>query len=597
MGAGVYLDKRPPVQRGVVEFAVLGAIALVGVLPAALQPAAMVGDGVDAFGTWWFYNWIRLAIEHGGDPSFTRAFFWPLGKEIFTHTGNNFVDAVLSAPLQWILGQHYSAPWTWAILVGNALTFRPLAREVLGDEDRSFAASLLWMVNPYAMFEITAGRPTQAFLWFVPAVPYYLLRLERGGFEAVKLGVAAALAGWSYWFSSFFVATLCVPLLLRRPLPWRRLLLAGAVAVAIVAPAAIPMARLWESGATPGGAPAPAQSIFALPGAIGNSVGASLHGLLLMEFHGAPLFTNLAWSLPLLGALALTWRRWRWWAGLGLCAFLAIGPELAAGQATPTAELPVVSVPYMVLYKYLPFFNRLWFPYRFASAAFVAAALLVAAALPARWVRASALSLAVLGLAEQARGKIFPFAWHDVRCPPLLEAVAREGGAIMFLPFRIQHEGIIWQTVFRRPTFGGMGESAPVLWPRGYKGQLSIPAVRSLRTAVERPDPVRPGADTTPLVELGYRWVILRRDLQAQEHGRLSQVPVPSEAVARVALVLSTDPVATGGPLVAWDLAGRWTPPTDFVPTGLEEDDWAFAAQPAWERGLSELGRLGRREP
>ncbi len=557
----------------------------------------MVGDGVDAFGTWWFYDWIRLAMENGGDPSFTRAFFWPLGKEIFTHTGNNFVDAVLSTPLQWLFGPHYSAPWTWMILVGNALTFRPLARAVLGDEDRAFAAALLWMVNPYTLFEITAGRPTQAFLWFVPAVPYYLLRIEQGRFEAVKLGVAAALVGWSYWFSSFFVAALCLPFLLRHPLPWRRLLLAALVAVAIVAPAAIPMARLWGSGATPGGAPAPAQSVFALPGAIGNSVGASLHGLFLMEFHGAPLLSNLAWGLPLLVALALTWRQWRWWLGLGLCAYLAIGPDLAAGKPPPAGELPLVNVPYMVLYKYLPFFNRLWFPYRFASAAFVAAAILIAAALPARWVRASAILLALLGLAEQARGRIFPFAWHDVRCPPLLEAVAREGGAIMFLPFRIQHEGIIWQTVFRRPIFGGMGESAPVLWPKGYKAHLAFPVVRSLRTAVERPEPVPHGADVEPLVELGYRWVILRRDLQAQEHGRLSQVPVPSEAVARVGVVLEMSPVATDGPLVAWDLARQWTPPAEFSVSALDEDDWAFAAQPAWEQGLSELGRLGRRAP
>ncbi len=585
------------VRRRAVEIGVFGAIALVGVLPAALQPTAMVGDGVDAFGTWWFYDWIRLAIENGGDPSFTRAFFWPLGKEIFTHTGNNFVDAVLSAPLQWLLGAHYSPAWTWVMLLGNALTFRPLARAVLGDEDRAFAASLLWMVSPYALFEITAGRPTQAFLWFVPAVPYYLLRIEESRLDAVKLGIAAALVGWAYWFSSFFVALLCLPLLFRRGMPWPRLMLAAAVALVIVAPAAIPMARLWGSGATPGGSPTPAQSIFALPGAVGNSVGASLHGLFLMEFYGAPLFTNLAWGLPLLAAVALTWRQWRWWLGLALCAFIAIGPDFSAGKPVAPGEMPWVNVPYMVLYKYLPFFNRLWFPYRFASAAFVAAALLLAAALPARWIRSSALLLAVIGLAEQARGRIFPFAWHDVRCPPILESVGREGGAIMFLPFRIQHEGIIWQTVFRRPTFGGMGESAPVLWPKGYKGQLSLPVVRSLRTAVERPEAVPHGADLKPLLERGFRWVILRRDLQAQEHERLSQVPVPSEAVARVGVVLDMAPVATGGAIVVWDLAREWTPPAEFVVTGLDQDAWAFVTQPAWEQGLSDLGRMGRPAP
>lgn len=563
-------------------------VAAAAVAPAALQPQAVVGDGVDAFGTWWFYDWIRLAVENFGDPSHTNAFFYPMGKDVFTHTGNNFVDAVLSLPLQWALGPRYSPAWTWVILLGNALTFRPLARLVTGSEERAFAASLLWMVNPFCIFELTAGRPTQAFAWFLPAVPYFLLRLHRGWGEAVKLGVSAALVGWTYWFACFFVGVLCLPLVVSQRGQARRLGLAALVAVLLVAPAAIPMAGAWEAGLTPGGNAAE-QSIFALPGAVANSVGNSLHGLFLMEFYGAPLLTNWAWALPLLVALPLTLRRgWAWWLGLVLVLVLAVGP------AVPGGDRPRVNVAYMVAYTYVPFFARLWFPYRFAVAALLAACLLIALAMPRRRAPLLACVLAVLGLAEQARGAIFPLAWHDVRCPPVLAALGEQGGALLFLPFRIQHDGLAWQTTFRLPTFGGMGESAPALWPPKFKRQLNLPVVRALRTSTERPEPVPPGVDPGPLRKLGYRWVVLRRDLQAEEHARLAAVPGPSEAVERLSLVLAREPVATGGSLVVWDLEGRWTPPPAFAPAGLDDDDWAAPAVPAWASGLAERGRFGK---
>ena len=204
------------VLRNRLELLLFLAIALVGIAPTLAQPLAMVGDGVDAFGTWWFFDWIRVCIERGTDPSFTTSFFWPHGKDNFAHTGNNFVDAVLSVPLQWLLGARYQPVWIVVVLLGNALTFRPLARLLLQDEERTFAATLLWLCNPYVIFEITAGRPTQAFLWFVPTVPYFLIRVAReGGWRHVAcLGAAAALVAWTYWYQAIFTAFLLVPVAL-----------------------------------------------------------------------------------------------------------------------------------------------------------------------------------------------------------------------------------------------------------------------------------------------------------------------------------------------------------------------------------------------
>lgn len=596
--------------RNRLELLLFVVIAFVGVLPALLQPLAMVGDGVDAYGTWWFFDWIKTCIEHGGDPSFTRWFFWPFGKDNFAHTGDNFVDAVLSVPLQWLLGPRYQPVWIMLVLVGNALSFRPLARLLLDDEDRSFVASLLWMVNPYTLFEITAGRPTQAFLWYVPAVPYFLIRVAReGGWaRAGWLGVACAVVAWSYWYQAVFVAFLLIPVALselRRAQSQRGTLLrwgaALALAGAIVAPAAIPMSRLWSSGGTPGGTPEK-QSIFALPGALGNSVGAEFQGLALMEQYGARVFSNFMWGVPLSLALAVhIWRSrreapaprslpWPWWIGGLVCLGIGLGPGLRWGE-----EL-WVNVPYMVLYKYVPFFNRLWFPYRFASVCMIVTVLGIAAALPARRVRLVGVLLAALGLAEQGRNAAFPFNWHDVRCPKLLELAGKEGGALVFLPFRLQHDGLIWQTVFRMPTFGGMGESAPVLWPPQFKRTLSTPVARALRLASTGlgPIPPVPSGGLEPLTSRGFRWVALRRDLLHIEAQHLSGMPAPAEAVARLTSIIG-EPAGVEHGLVVWDLRQEWTPPDEFAPTPerLSDAGWTPAPPPAWSTTLAEQGRDG----
>ena len=581
------------------ELVVYLLVAVLGVLPALLQPLAMVGDGVDAFGTWWFFDWIRLCIENLGDPSTTRFFFWPHGKDNFAHTGNNFVDAVLSVPLQWVLGARYQPFWVVVVLLGNALTFRPFARLVLGDDDRAFAATLLWLVNPYALFEITAGRPTQAFLWFVPAVPYFLILVARHGRrrDVFWLGAACALVGWSYWYQSFFVALLLLPVVLAelRAAPSRRQALlmwsaALAVAVLIVAPAAIPMARLWSSGGTPGGVPT-AQSIFALPGGIGNSVGEELYGLSLMEQYGARLLTNLTWALPIAWAIFRRRLPWRWWVGAALCVAIGLGPGIRLGEQL------VVNVPYMVLYRYVPFFNRLWFPYRFVSCVFLVAALGIAAALPAARVRLAAVLLAVVGLAEQTRNAAWPFTWHAVRCPELLVEAGKEGGALVFLPFRIQHDGLIWQTFFRLPTFGGMGESAPVLWPKQFKRQLSTPAAQALRMASTGRDPMPqlPPGSWVPLTSHGFRWVALRRDLVHIEQMHLPSIPEPGEAVGRLTTLLGP-PVGVDGGVVLWDLKGGWSPSAAFLPTAynLSDEGWTPAGAPEWSSRLAEQGRQGR---
>lgn len=527
------------------------ALALAGVVPTLTRTGHTVGDGVDAFGTVWFYWWIRRCVERFADPSWSNLFFYPDGKQVFADTGNNFVDAVLSVPFQWALGPTlYSPVFVLLLQLGNVLSFQALARYLWGPTRTSFFATVLWQVSPWILFEFTAGRPTQGMAWFLPLAVVYLLRTlrEPGWGAAGRLGLTVGLAGWTYWFSGYFLVFLLIPLLVAER-PGRaalgRLAVAVGVCALLVLPAAIPMVRAIGAGIVPG-----LSGAGDGPRLLANNVEQDLHGLWLMETQGAPLFTSPAWGIPLV--LAVAWPglrvpggRGRWVAALLVTGVLALGAGVRVGEGASVPN-PI----YLWLYEHLPFFDRLWFPYRFASVMFLPAIVLVAAwweRLGARtWLAAL---LVVAGLGGQAARGDWPFRSHDARPPAALDVLATRPGGVVFLPMGIQHDGLCWQTFFDRPTFGGMGESAPIFWPDGYRRRMKNAYAAALAGAARR-RPVDPVADSArdEVVGWGFSWVVLRLDLVEERSGAAARAPT----VSAVEAVVGHPPEAVGDEVVVW---------------------------------------------
>ncbi len=556
------LGMRPPL-RPRLRWSLHVLLAVVGVIPAVWR-GHVPGDGVDAYGTDWFYWWIRTCLAHGGDPSHTGLFFAPDGKDIFAHTGNNFVDAVFAAPVAWVFGPILSLSLVYvAIQLVNAATFRPLAEDVLGRGVTADVATFLWQLNPFVLFELGAGRPTQAMLWFLPASVLYFRRVAQAPSRANVLwfGLSMAMVGWTYWFNAYFVGFLLLALLpaTLREAPDRRRAVLGWAAAALfclllVLPAGIGMAEAVDGGAVPGvGAD--------VPQAIANNVEQELHGLWLMETRGEPLFTQPVWAVGLL--LALVFARSRWTVAWLVLVFLGLGAGIRVGETLHPHPV------YLLLYRYLPFFDRLWFPYRIAAAAFIPATFLLVEAwrrLGARpWVAIAAILLSLAG-----QHAVWPFPTHNPRPPGILMELTREPGGVIFTPMRIQHDGLSWQTFFARPTFGGMGESASVFWPPGFKERMRNPFIRALSDATSRPGHM---TDHTPaqraqITRLGFRWVVLRRDLARQladvAADRTGSVIDPErwvdDAIARTSVVVGHGPVGFEGEVVVWDLAGGSVP-------------------------------------
>jgi len=604
-------------------------VAILAVSGAAWKAGWIVGDGVDMFGTFWFYWFIGECFSGAQDPSYTDLFFHPLGKDIFAHTGNNFVDAVAAQPLQGLLGFPDYQPWFIALmLVGNALSFRPLARHLLGPGVAAWAATILWQLCPYTLFELMTGRLTQAFLWFLPLAILGFLRAGEGeGRErlkwAVLAGVMTGLQAWTYWFMGYFIALtlgwLAVVELVRakgrRGAVLGAYLVAGLACLATVSPAAWAMSQAASAGAVPGLELADTGSIFESPRQLANNVGSQLHGYALMESEGQPMLLLWVWGSGLVTFLLFGRDRVRWIGVLLLSLAFAVGPVWPADHGPGTPMLH-----YMVAYRALPFFARLWFPYRLLVITFLALTIGIGTVLArfeelraARlaWLPAAVLPavLVVGNMAEQHRHLAFPLLSRDLTPPAVYELIGAEGGGLIELPIGMARISIAFQPVHGQPTFGGMAENAPLFWPDGYKKRLSNSFIRVLRDATRDPGSrtTYKDRDLQRLRDEGFRWVVMDRHLvDSDVHRWPSWRRRPKSEQAEASFLaqdflrtLLGEPSAVEGPLVVWDLAGEVEVPEKLRPTesSLAERSWPTEDMPAYEEHLREIGRIQGRGP
>jgi hypothetical protein len=183
------------------------------VAPALFVKDGLIGEGVDLYGTIWFYEWISDSVLNVRSPSHSELFFYPYGKDIFGHTGNNFVDAFLAIPFVLIFGfPTYQPVFYAAILIVNALAFRKLAAQLFSTFHARIGTTLLFLICPYVLSELIQGRPTQALLAFsVLSIHHFIRMNDRGSrTDAVLSGIFAALQGWTYWYGGYFLGFVLV---------------------------------------------------------------------------------------------------------------------------------------------------------------------------------------------------------------------------------------------------------------------------------------------------------------------------------------------------------------------------------------------------
>lgn len=597
---------RYPLRLGVYAVA-----ALLVVAPALASAERYYGASIDLYGTLWFFWWIRRCVETLSDPGFTPLFFHPFGKDVFAHTGNNFVDALASVPLQWALGpRHYYDALLALVLFGNAAAMDRLARLFTGSEAAAGVAGLAFLFSPFALDEVRRGRPTQAMLWFAVLALYYAFQTSwrRRALDPYLGGACLALAGWTYWFAGFFVGVAVLgiaavevwggeapgaargdgeprrrALLLAR---YARLL--GVVALG-VAPAVLGMLHRGEAG-----------PISAVP---------DLRGATMEQFLAHPAVTlmhNESWR-PFVADSPVRLGYGSWWiaagAGVAVAArgprrprilaivalialflVVSLGPLLdAGGGAHPLPH-------YVFALRRLPLFARFWFPYRALCVVWVLLPLLVGllvawAPRGRRPVVALTLGILLPGEAILRLGLVSP---PTTTLPerPAYGVIAAAGGGVIELPFGVDQLPIAYQTRHGQPLLGGMGEANPQLRPRGFDERARRSALlRFLIDACARPVPAPvPDSSWADLVREGFRWVALHRDvLTVYEVRRLLAAPGAPGAYGAPAVRTSLTavlgpPLMVDGPVLFWFLAG---PPPEAA-AAFAPDDSSLAR---WDAG------------
>jgi hypothetical protein len=607
-------------RRG--ELLLFIAVAILGISGALGSSDTVIGDGVDMYGTIWFYWYAKQTLFSLSDPSFTDLFFFPLGKDIFAHTGNNLVDAWASIPFQLTFPRFSWVKW-WVVflMVLNAVTFRWFASKVFHSRNAILFAAVAWELNPFTLFEITCGRFTQAFLPFLPLAlgAFLMISNDRRWRWPIIAGIAAALQAWTYWFMGFFMlpALLWISIFELRNSPQRLVLikryaLAGLVCVLIVAPGVWMMADAASLGLVPGLVGAEAGGGVE-PLRLANNVSQTLHGYGGFSQLGPPMFTYIAWAVPLLLWFYVGGGRLRWLPIFIFVLAFSLGPV----SPMPFSEDPVAMPHYMFAYQNIPFFDRLWFPYRMIVIGFAVGSLAfgyLIVKIERRWGltrRAFAIILITwiaLTTLEQNRFAIFPFVTKDLSPPASMIWLAEESDgvdAVVHLPFGVTQPSIVWQTIHGQPLYGGMGENAAVLWPEGFRERMRNSFMLSLLRATRNPD-LEPRSPTynpyqRNLMESeGFRWVVLHRDLLEMEfekhlspHEEGAARSNADLALERLAVLLGPA-VATDGPLVIWDLSGEAEATEAIRPVSgwQEEHRWPGFMLNEYERALGAAGRI-----
>ena len=278
-----------------------------------------------------FIGGLAIALANLRNPSFTDLMFHPLGKDIFAHTGNNFIDAIVAQPFQWAIRfSELPAHFHLFPFGRECLSFMPLAKTVCRSRIGAWTASAMWMVNPFTLFELMCGRLTQAFLWFMPLAIWQFMKVSQSANQVgwprwrapVLAGIFTALQGWTYWFAGYFLGLSlmvlafveCVKMVKQRRLDSKLILgwlVAGASCLTLIAPAAWMMAGLESDGLVPG-MDNQASSIFQAPApGLRNNV-SGVHGYFHMELLGRPMLAYWVWGGAII-ALLIWGRKARVW--------------------------------------------------------------------------------------------------------------------------------------------------------------------------------------------------------------------------------------------------------------------------------------------
>ena len=508
------------------------AVVAVVLLPVLISPGSrVIGTRyVDGFGTQWWFWYVGEVVAGRESLAHTDLLFFPAGKDVFTHTGANLLDALLALPLRTVFGPNagYNV-WVGLVAGTNYAAGCLLGRRCTGLA--GWPSGLLLAVNPYVLQELAGGRPTQAWL-ALPALGIAGVWTVETPAGALLTGLVIAATGYLYWYAGLVVGVLALALgVLRialrpgRPRSGLWLAVAAAVAILLVLPAVTAMRDAISGGSVPGllrvdgtGALAPLALQTTEGDAAGMQVLAPLRGIVgsLLD-EGGLRFIPAEPSLAFAGVggslvslyLGVRERRWALVAAALTAATLSLA--IACGPVVVYGDHFVVNRPWVFAASRLDLLRRWWWPGRAIIGVYLAMGMMLPLVVQRRWLAgAFALSVGV----EVWRTGHLPVQTWDAREPaPLACLAAAPAGAVIDLPFLSDQRNLWFQTLHHHPILGGMLVKKPAF------GSASVLALRAANPFLDQlldygdlnlgRVPISDEEGRKQLIDLGFRYVLV----------------------------------------------------------------------------------------
>lgn len=423
---------------------------------------ALIGSyNDDSAGAVYLHDAFHRAILAGRWPGTDPDELYPVGAPLWALNGGNSLEMALSGLFRIAVGfpGWYSlAALAWIPL--NLAAFVPLGRHLWGRLDAALAGGALWALSPIYLGELAAGRLTQIAVVGLPLAVLGLLRLSerRGRGDVVSAGAGLALTGVGYWFYALFLGLLAPVFYVHGRLsrPPRRMLYdlcaAFGLALAFAAPLLLP--ALWPH--LGGQGPAPPLDVSRASPFFDNAL--KIVGDQPRQLRS---WLPVAWVIGALATLAWGRRQGLWLALCGLCALFALGPATRVGDGA-------FWLPYALLWRFVPFLDRLTHPGRWLGVGAIFLAILAADGLARR--APAALWLLVAGTLGQlwAQG-VLPLGSWRLTLPPVWQAAAEGEGALIVVPLLESPLTCRYRPLVHRPLLGGMVERQPWAWPPAWR--------------------------------------------------------------------------------------------------------------------------------
>ncbi len=536
-GGGLYL--------GVVLLAVRGL---------ALAPEGSWIGGGEIEGWLWRYWWMKQLIAGawlGSGP--LGALYVALVSGSYPEFGNLLDLQVLSWPLESVFGAPgYHNLKVGLILLSNCLACWWFLSRIWGAHVGSWLGGMLFGVNPYFVFEISNGRMRQAVAFAIPLFILFLYRSWRhgGGRPTLLAGLFLGVAAAFYFYYGVFLGLFCLLFLIwhvwsgrRQPhAPGVLVRMLGIAAIGILFSAPFGMFYLEEAfgpnvlEVAPYGTAFPALEEMTAPqgtirpeNLLAGSQRRFLRESLPLDALWNPLLPH-ALPLAMLVLVFVPWgvsRRvpWLWLATFLGFLVLSFGPLLSLGESS-RVYLAGIPMPYLLFYRWVPLFSRLFAPGRLEVLVYLALAVLVCLRLNDLAGRRPGLGLLIACLAatgmwvQMEVARILPFPTVRLGVAPYYYLLGdRPPFGLIEVPYRTGDYLEFNQTVHGQRVLGSFAQGGvPPGYPPGHQAWLAgkfedpgnsfVAHLEALNREPTRPEPYRE-EDLDALVQDGYRLLIL----------------------------------------------------------------------------------------